>query len=70
MAQAFVISSSDVTGLLTQLPRTLKDQTIVCSSFAELPLLARAESVFFVISEISMLSTAFQEYVLDALPYG
>ena len=61
-----MVSASDMAGLFTKLPR-LKDETVVCSSAAELPLLARAASVFFVVSEISMCSTAFQQLVLDAL---
>jgi hypothetical protein len=67
MAPAFVVSVSDLVGLVPRLRETWKDDVIICSSAAELPLLARAESVYFVVSQISMCSTAFQQLVLETL---
>lgn len=68
MAYVFVASPSDVSSLVSRLQGTLKDGPIICSSSTGLPLLAQAESVYFVVSQVSMCSTAFQQLVLDALP--
>ena len=68
MAPAFLASISDLTALVRRLQRNWKDDVIICSSAAELPSLPRAESVYFVVSQLSMCSTAFQQLVLDTLP--
>jgi len=68
MASVFVASPSDLTALVPYLRQAWKEDVIICSSGAELPLLARAESVYFVVSQLSMYSTAFQQLVLDTLP--
>jgi hypothetical protein len=68
MVHAFVASPSDLAALESYLQSTLKNEAITCSSSAELPLLARAESVSFVISQVSMCSTSFQQLVSEALP--
>jgi hypothetical protein len=68
MVNVFIASSSDSLALIVYLQDTLKDEDVICSSSAELPLLVQAESVYFVVSQVSMCSTSFQQLVLDALP--
>lgn len=68
MAYVFIASPSDVFALTAHLQDTLQEGALICTSSAELPLLAQAESVYFVVSQISMCSTAFQQMVVDALP--
>jgi hypothetical protein len=67
MPHAFIASPSDLFALTRYLQDTLKDEAIICSSSADLPLLAQAESVYFVVSQVSMCSTSFQQLVLEAL---
>lgn len=68
MAYAFIASPGDLAALGSHLRNTLKGEALICSSSAELPLLAQAESIYFVVSQVSMCSTSFQQLILDALP--
>ena len=66
MRKGFVVSPSDLAQLQHRVLSKLQDEPIVCSYAREVPSLEQAGAVYFVISEISMCSTAYQELVLAA----
>ena len=67
MTSGFVVSVSDFAALTSRLHEVWTGDVILCSSVAELPLLAQTETVYFVVSQVSMISTAFQQLVLESL---
>ena len=66
MKRAFVASPSDLSRLSSPILSKLSGEPIVCSSLDEITELQRAEAVFFVVSELSMCSTAYEELVRAA----
>ena len=66
MKNAFVASPTDVGLLTSSILRDLTPEPIVCSSFAELAALRQASTVYFVVSQLSMCSSAYQELVRAA----
>lgn len=65
--KAFVLSPSDLSKLQQRYFAALQSGPIVCSSLLEVEELQHADRVYFVISEFSMYSTAYQELVTAAL---
>lgn len=67
MKYGFVVSPSDLTKVQQSIIPQLTGEQIVCSSAREVEELKGADVVCFVISEMSMCSTAYQELVLVTL---
>jgi hypothetical protein len=66
MKNGFVASPSDIGKLRHRVLSQLEGEQIVCSHTREVGRLEQADAVYFVISDISMSSTAYQELVLAA----
>ena len=64
---AFVVSPSDLSKLQQRYSAALNSRQIICSSLLKINELQQADRVYFVISKVSMCSTAFQELVFAAL---
>jgi len=67
MKKGFVASPSDIAKLQHRVLSQLEGEQIVCSYPREVAKLEQADPVYFVISEMSMCSTAYQELVFVAL---
>ena len=67
MKNVFVVSPSDLAKLRQVLASRLGGEQVTCSSLHEIEAVKEAESVYFVISETSMCSTAYQELVFACL---
>ena len=64
MKNGFVASPSDIGNLQHRVLSQLEGEQIVCSHPREVQTLENADAVYFVISEMSICSTAYQELVL------
>lgn len=63
MTNVFIASPSDITKLQHRVLQKIEAEYTLCSQPHEVKRLSQADVVYFVISDMSMSSTAFQELV-------
>jgi len=67
MRNGFVFTACDIGDLQSTILNKLSDNPILCSSLSEIATLQDAEVVYFVVSETSLCSTAYQQLVFAVL---
>lgn len=66
MRHAYIVSPSDLSDLKRIVFDKLRIEPMVCSSLKEISKLQQADVIYFVASQTSMCSTAYQELVMKA----
>ena len=70
MKNGFVLSTTDMKQLRQQVLSKLSDDPILCTSRIEIEKLQDADLVYFVVSDLTLCSTAFQELVFTVFDTG
>jgi|SRR5215472_15939841 len=70
MRNGFVVSTTDMEQLRHRILSKLTDEPVLCSSPVEIIKLQDADFVYFVVSEITLGSTAYQSLVFTVFDTG